>query len=139
VPSDPNASAPGGELGPDGGSQPGLGSPNKPPKPPKRPGTGSACPDDPNGRNPENGVPDFANTLGGLVNRAKNLEAAYKATGEIPSAETLDQLYGMAQEFGVKIRFDSGHPNTAWDIPHLNVGNPGWHVPIPPGYSPPMP
>jgi hypothetical protein len=51
------------------------------------------------------------------------------------TAVEVDRIVCLARKYGVSIRLDPPHPGTPWDVPHLNIGKPNIHVPIPPGYS----
>lgn len=66
---------------------------------------------------------------------AKQLEGAYKQTQTVPDSQTVDELVQSARDYGVNIRLDAGHtdPNP-WTMPHLNVGDQGYHVVVPPDY-----
>jgi hypothetical protein len=75
-------------------------------------------------------LPEWVNDAGSLVNHAKNLQEA----GGTVTKEAADDIVRAARQHGVNVRLDPPHPNTSWDMPHLNVGKPGDHVPVPEGY-----
>lgn len=72
-----------------------------------------------------------ANTL---VSYGKTLETAYKKSKSIPSTTLLDEIVQQARKYGVDIRLDPPHPGTPWEVPHLNIGKQGVHIPVPSGY-----
>jgi hypothetical protein len=75
--------------------------------------------------------PSWVRNAGSFVNWLKNL---CKAGAKLTKAE-LDEIVQEARRLGVSVRLDPPHPNTPWNIPHLNIGNKGVHLPVPPGYQ----
>jgi RHS repeat-associated protein len=75
-------------------------------------------------------LPHWVKNAGTVVNYAKNLEKA----GQTVTREVADDLVRAARHHGVRVRLDPPHRGTPWNMPHLNVGNKGVHVPVPKDY-----
>lgn len=76
--------------------------------------------------------PAWVRDAGSFVNFCRNLE---RARARLTAAEA-DELVREARRYGVSFRLDPPHPNTPWDVPHLNIGDRGVHVEVPPGWRP---
>jgi RHS repeat-associated protein len=113
-------------LGPEGPSAPKPSGPAKPGSGPAKP-----CPTTPGAKGTT--IPDWVKDAGSLVNHAKNLEKG--GAGATVTQQVADDLVREARKLGVKVRLDGPHPGTPWDVPHLNVGDIGVHVPVPQGYA----
>jgi RHS repeat-associated protein len=78
--------------------------------------------------------PPWANSPGGFVNWLKNLQ---KADVKLTNQQA-DAIINEAKTLNVEVRLDPPHPGTAWNVPHLNIGNAGQvHLEVAPGYSNP--
>ena len=60
----------------------------------------------------------------------KNIEKS----GKTLTRTQADDIVKNARQFNVKVRLDPPHPNTKWNVPHLNIGDKGVHVKVPKGY-----
>jgi hypothetical protein len=75
--------------------------------------------------------PDWVNDASTFSSWMKNIEK----DRTILSTENIGNLIKMANDYGVDYRVDPGHANTPWDMPHINFGDQGFHVIIPPDYK----
>jgi hypothetical protein len=84
-------------------------------------------------------VPKWVKNAGTAANWAKNLGNAFKSNGTIPTVRTIRALIEVARKYKLPIECHTGryHP-PPWNIPHLHIGKPArFHVPLPPGWTPP--
>jgi hypothetical protein len=77
-------------------------------------------------------VPGFVKNAGSFVGWLKEIERpALKL-----SKQEVDDLVKLAREYGVRVEEPvAGHPGTQWDMPHIHVGTPRVHIPVPEGYK----
>lgn len=66
-----------------------------------------------------------------LVSYAKNLEQSRT----VLTTRQANQLVADCQKVGLELKFHIGHVDTPWPGPHLNVGDKGFHVLVPKGWS----
>jgi len=78
--------------------------------------------------------PDWVKDENTFVSWMKNIEKAAKA-GIRLAANEIDDLVRLARGYKVDVRLDPPHPNTPWDMPHINIGRKGYHIPVPDGYQ----
>jgi hypothetical protein len=65
----------------------------------------------------------------------QQVQQTFQQTGVYPSVEDIERYIQLAREYNVKVVADPGHPNTNWDMTHLNIGVNGQaHVPLPTDY-----
>jgi hypothetical protein len=77
-------------------------------------------------------MPAWVRSGGALVSWLRDLEH----NGVQLSAADADAIIVKAKELNVDVRLDPPHPNTAWDVPHLNIGGKGQvHLEVPTGYD----
>src|SRR5262249_21363008 len=62
------------------------------------------------------GRPSWASTAGGFVNWLKNLQRS----GHALTAAEADAIIAEAKNLGIEVRLDPPHPNTPWNVEHLN-------------------
>ncbi|MCG3136725.1 MAG: hypothetical protein HJJLKODD_00561 [Phycisphaerae bacterium] len=77
--------------------------------------------------------PEWVKDANSFISWLKNLEHEAKS-GMRYAKEEIDSLVMQARAYGVDIRLDPAHPGTAWNMPHINFGTIGVHIPVPPGY-----
>lgn len=73
-------------------------------------------------------VPEYVNNAGSFIKWA---EQAFEKTKEVLGLEQIKQLFGMAEQYGVKITADlEGHAGTAWTMAHIHLGNARIHIAV---------
>lgn len=77
-------------------------------------------------------IPEWVRNGNNLMSWLKEMA---KGRPRLPAGQ-LDEIVLKARQMGVKVRLDPPHhPNTGWNVPHLNIGKNGQvYLEVPQGY-----